>query len=342
MTEPTVTQAWSAVMGALRAIAKGEQSEGKGSHKFSFRGIDTVMNAVGPVLREHKVIVFPISVEAKHRDYLDKSDRTVHEAIVTVGYRVVGPAGDHFDGMSIGESSDYSDKATTQAMSVAYRTFLLQSLTMPTDEPDPDLAHFDRATPDPMVDLGWESREVAEAEWKRLGALARELPDPAAVRDWFRANIGEFAKFTPGLARQWGEEIGAAEVKPTRDFDSDAAWATLEDKKAKLPAKRQAEIDAWMAERGIAPETLTREQASEAWTEMESTPSTVKEQGWRSRAERERTWASLTERIEALVGHPQHEVIVTAIREDNITEERFTKEQAEDILSLVATAEASR
>jgi hypothetical protein len=37
-----------------------------------------------------------------------------------------------------GEAFDSGDKSTAKAMSVAYRTALLQALTLPTDEPDPD------------------------------------------------------------------------------------------------------------------------------------------------------------------------------------------------------------
>jgi hypothetical protein len=40
-----------------------------------------------------------------------------------------------------------SDKATAKAMSVAYRTFLLQVLALPTDDPDPDADYIDRGAP---------------------------------------------------------------------------------------------------------------------------------------------------------------------------------------------------
>jgi hypothetical protein len=40
---------------------------------------------------------------------------------------------------------DSGDKATAKAMSVAYRTALLQVLCLPTDEPDPDSHTYERA-----------------------------------------------------------------------------------------------------------------------------------------------------------------------------------------------------
>ena len=50
-------------------------------------------------------------------------------------------------------------------MSVCYRTALLQTLALPTDEPDPDHAVFERRTPvgrDPLLEA---KLEVAEA-WR--------------------------------------------------------------------------------------------------------------------------------------------------------------------------------
>ena len=41
-------------------------------------------------------------------------------------------------GLVAAEAFDSGDKATAKAMSVALRTFLLQLLALPTDEPDPD------------------------------------------------------------------------------------------------------------------------------------------------------------------------------------------------------------
>ncbi|NKU87713.1 hypothetical protein GS884_09095 [Rhodococcus hoagii] len=56
-----------------------------------------------------------------------------------------GPAGDSFSGSAYGEAADAGDKAVSKAQSVAYRTFLLQGLTVPTEERDPDADVHERA-----------------------------------------------------------------------------------------------------------------------------------------------------------------------------------------------------
>lgn len=140
--KPTVQEAWSEVMGAVQSIAKRDRNE---AQRFVFRGIDAVMNAVGPALREHHVTVVPVSVDRQMRDTQTTSGKATRECLVMVTYRVTGPAGDYFDGVAPGEALDSSDKSCSKAMSVAYRTFLLQALTVPTDEPDPDLSTHERA-----------------------------------------------------------------------------------------------------------------------------------------------------------------------------------------------------
>lgn len=139
---PTVVEAWSAVMEDVQAIKKGERNKAQG---FNFRGIDTVMNAVGPVLRKHRVVVLPAPDDITLSTYQTDKGTTMHSAVVKMRYFVQGPAGDVLIGGAYGEAADAGDKAVSKAQSVAYRVFLLQGLTIPTDEPDPDSEAHQRA-----------------------------------------------------------------------------------------------------------------------------------------------------------------------------------------------------
>ncbi|MGW5147603.1 ERF family protein [Rhodococcus koreensis] len=149
MAELSVYAAWSQVMAQVQAIGKGERYEGTGG-QFMFRGIDRVMNAVGPALREHNVIIIPEVQHMESERYTTKSGAHMKAVTVTMKFTVVGPDGNSFSGVSFGEAADSGDKATSKAQSVAYRTFLLQSLTIPTHDPEPDLEVHQRSAPPPQ------------------------------------------------------------------------------------------------------------------------------------------------------------------------------------------------
>lgn len=139
----TVQEAWAGVMDDVRSLAKGDRNN---QQNFSFRGVDAVMNAVGPALRKHGVSVVPTGVtNVSASSYTTKSGTVMRDVFLVVSYAITGPEGDVIPGAAAGEASDAGDKATPKAMSVAYRTFLLQALTLPTDEPDPDSQVYDRA-----------------------------------------------------------------------------------------------------------------------------------------------------------------------------------------------------
>lgn len=124
-----------AVMEEVRAVGKDGYNS---AQKFNFRGIDAVVNAVALPLRENGVIVAPVSVNAEYRDSVNGKGTAVVEVRGTVTYRWTGPEGDHFDVTVASEARDFADKATAKFMSVAFRTCLLQTLALPTDDPDPD------------------------------------------------------------------------------------------------------------------------------------------------------------------------------------------------------------
>jgi hypothetical protein len=147
---PEVHEAWSAVMGDVTFLGKDSRNTQQG---FNYRGIDALMNLVGPVLRKHGVTILPFATRIDRRDFVTAKGTTMRETVVEVGYRIIGPAGDSIEGSAFGEASDAGDKSTPKAMSVAYRSFLLQALCLPTDEPDPDSEVHDRGTATPEAEM---------------------------------------------------------------------------------------------------------------------------------------------------------------------------------------------
>lgn len=130
-----IHEALVAVKEEVGAVDKGGFNAGQ---KFKFRGVDQVVNAVAGALARNGVIVFPVDV---HTDYTERTNAkggAVVDARVRATYRWVGPEGDFVDAMVVAEGRDMADKATAKAMSVAYRICILQTLSLPTDDPDPD------------------------------------------------------------------------------------------------------------------------------------------------------------------------------------------------------------
>jgi hypothetical protein len=143
ITQPTVTEALANVMEDVRAVAKGDTNT---QQQYKFRGIDAVVNAVGPALRRHRVIVTP---DVRSIEYavvhVGRNQTPMGHVRVVVSYTFHGPDGSTLSCSAPGEAMDSGDKATPKAMSVAYRTALLQALCLPTDEPDPDAQSYERA-----------------------------------------------------------------------------------------------------------------------------------------------------------------------------------------------------
>lgn len=142
----TVYEALAGVMQDVQAVRKSDRNT---QQNFTFRGIDAVINAVGPALRKHGVTVSPRVDLYEHGTVTTAGGKPMGHVRVLVTYTFYGPAGDPFPAQAAGEAFDAGDKATPKAMSVAYRTALLQALALPTDEPDPDSHAYERAVPPP-------------------------------------------------------------------------------------------------------------------------------------------------------------------------------------------------
>jgi hypothetical protein len=137
----TVVQALSDVMDDVQSVSKTQRNQ---TQNYNFRGIDAVVNAVGPALRKHGVIVVPVNAEWSDERYATSKGSQMRGVTITVTFRFYGPAGDFIDAQACGESADSGDKAVPKAHSVAFRTLLLQALCIPTDEPDPDALSHER------------------------------------------------------------------------------------------------------------------------------------------------------------------------------------------------------
>jgi hypothetical protein len=167
------------VMAEVGHVAKAELFKG-GGVSYNFRGIDAVVNALGPALRNHGVIPVPKVKTTKYRDTMTTGEnpKPTREVTVKVKYTFYAPDGSKVKAVVPGESLDHSDKGSAKAMSVAFRIALLQIFALPTTEPDPDSSYHTRGGPGAM------SPSVAKLLRDRIGAGEpglEELADAAEL-----------------------------------------------------------------------------------------------------------------------------------------------------------------
>lgn len=194
-----VHEALSAVMTEVGSVGKDGRVNIERGPTYNFRGVDAVANAVGPALRKHGCSLRPTGIIDKtYATFETKNGGVSHHCVVEVAYEFVGPEGDTLACVGLGEASDYGDKATPKAMSVAWRTAMIQLLTLPTDEPDPDEHVVERApaqdpaaiaaqrtllaevcTAHPDEGDGWQ-RERARRIWDEHGKDPKRLAEMTA------------------------------------------------------------------------------------------------------------------------------------------------------------------
>ncbi|HEY0935889.1 MAG TPA: ERF family protein [Trebonia sp.] len=149
---PSITELLARVMVDVDHVGKDGYNK---AQNFNFRGIDAVLNRVGPAFRAHGIVPKPMLKKVTYENILVGEKRTpMTRCTVKVKYRFKGPAGDFEDVTVPGEAFDSGDKGTAKAMSVAYRIALIQLLALPTTEPDPDESSYERA-PAAVTDLRW-------------------------------------------------------------------------------------------------------------------------------------------------------------------------------------------
>jgi len=204
------------VMNDVGAVGKdGEVTSGPARYKF--RGIDAVVKAVGPALRAHGVICSPMVESYEYATVEVGSQRSRMASVrVTVRYRWFGPDGDSFDSVSVGEAFDSGDKATAKAMSVAFRTMLLQTLAIPTDEPDPDETTYERAGVI-VTDAEWLAsarRRLTEA----LGLAALEAIKAEVTRKYNNHEVSE--QDYNDLGSVYGKAFSLLSVPPVGDQEA--------------------------------------------------------------------------------------------------------------------------
>ena len=133
-----VYEAIAAITASLSkvGIAKGRKTQQGGGASFSFRGIDDVLNALSPLLAEHKLCIFPRVTNRASVERQTKSGGALFYTTVDAEFDFVSAVdGSKHTAATIGEAMDSGDKSTNKAMSIAFKYCVFLTFCVPIEGP---------------------------------------------------------------------------------------------------------------------------------------------------------------------------------------------------------------
>jgi len=161
----SIYKAISGVMSEVGAIEKTSQNTQQG---FMYRGIDSVMNALQPLMIKYKIFVTPTILEHIREERTTAKGTNLIYSIITISYRFYAEDGSHVDAVVIGEGMDTGDKASNKAMSVAFKYACFQVFCIPTE----DMHDPDAEIPENSKPKNNEAETISQAQAKRMFKLA--------------------------------------------------------------------------------------------------------------------------------------------------------------------------
>jgi hypothetical protein len=123
--EPTVYELMARVMRDVRNVGKDGRNE---SQNYNFRGVDDAIGALAQPLRDHGVFMTPEVL-----DFKTEVRGRQNAVMMRIAFHFHGPAGDHVTAITLGEGSDFADKAANKAMSAALKYALIHTFMIPVD-----------------------------------------------------------------------------------------------------------------------------------------------------------------------------------------------------------------
>lgn len=132
---------------AINNVTKDLASQGVGKNqtnnfdRYQFRGIDDIYNALAPLLAKHGLVIMPRVLERVCQERQSKKGDLMLYVVVTVEYDLISAEdGSIHTVRMVGEAMDRSDKATTKALSAAFKYLCFQAFCIPV-EGTPDADH---------------------------------------------------------------------------------------------------------------------------------------------------------------------------------------------------------
>lgn len=133
-----IYKAMSAIQAELsgEGIAKGKKNQQQG---FMYRGIDDTYMALSPLLAKHGVLILPKVLDRNETVRQTAKGGLLYDVVLQVEYSFVCVEdGSIHTCITFGEGMDSADKATSKALSVAFKYLILQAFAVPTEGASPD------------------------------------------------------------------------------------------------------------------------------------------------------------------------------------------------------------
>lgn len=141
---------YKSITSVMREIGvSGITKEDRVSHGagggFKYRGIDSIYNALSPILAKNNLCILPDVREREVIERNTKNGTAMFYVVLKVDFHFVSSIDSTRHIVTVfGEAMDTSDKATNKAMSAAYKYACIQTFCIPTEgDNDPDASVHD-------------------------------------------------------------------------------------------------------------------------------------------------------------------------------------------------------
>jgi hypothetical protein len=198
MSIPRVYAAINAVSAEL-ARAGIPKAHTNFNEQYQYRGIDDVYNRLAPLLAAHKLCILPRVLERVCTDRTGVTGDLLVNVTLKIAFDLVSVEdGSSHSIEAYGEALDAGDKATSKAMTAAYKYAILQTFCIPvsgSEDADADTHKLRRSSHVPEPVQGWEQwvKDITEmiricetiealdrvqnSNRQLLKALSRERPE---------------------------------------------------------------------------------------------------------------------------------------------------------------------
>jgi hypothetical protein len=158
----SVPQVYAAITAVTAALSKFgiQKTRTNAQEQYQFRGIDDVYDHLSPLLAEHRLCILPRTLDRERVERRGVDGKLLFGVCVRVAYDLVSAQdGSCHTLETYGEALDGGDKATSKAMSAAFKSAILQTFCVPVsgrEEPDFETHKVQATTVTPEPPGGWE------------------------------------------------------------------------------------------------------------------------------------------------------------------------------------------